>query len=209
MWPDLLGVPLFKTDYPLVDKLPRVRERLNASLFFIQEAGHHMATMNDPTNKRSGAFTWLCWSSMVALSAAREAIAEDLLPFKLKFAFNRSQEEKDIRRDPVIAVLNELRNYSIHFDFQPIEEKSFTARWNDEEIDFGKYPYFEPIDWPTFRQLFNVRQKDAVVTKDMVEWFNRQSAKWPTINMIAVGGDRLAQILSRFIVREINPRFVE
>lgn len=203
MWPDLGKVPFFAKKFPLVDKLPRVYDRLKASLFFIQEAGNHTATMNDASNWRSRGFSWMSWSAMVALSAAREAIDDDLDPFKLKHEYGRSDEIKEIRDDPIIAILNELRNYAVHYDFHPTEEKEFRAIINDTHYDFGKYPFFAPIDWKEFRQVRNIRQHRSPITEGMVEWFNKQTATWPVIHIISVGGERLEKILSRFLVREM------
>lgn len=211
MWPDIEKVGLFERIPKVIEHLPRVSEKIRASHFFAAQDPYFFEKHNasifgipetDSEVKREG-YSWLIWASTVAFAALKDSLKLDLNELRLYDAWGNSTERRDTYDNPLIAVLFELRNYEIHFEFRKVDIRDFQAyRGSDPKLNnyiFEGSIFISPIEFNKLSQLNNIKSGKSGVTASMVDWFNKQASTWPAANLIGTARSVLANNIKQFL----------
>jgi len=207
MWPDIEKVPLVEEIPAEIKKLSRTAERFTASRFFSSYSPFEWNIVQVDSSEKLQVKSWLNWASIVTLSAVGDSLHRDLEEFGLADKWRASEERRNVYAHPLLAVLFELRNYEVHFEFREGEVRNFRplvgygAKPNVEpqEKDLGDEFFFSPIDFTSLSRLRNIQSGRSSVTVEMVDWFNRQASTWPAAYLIGVARQVYAEHVARFL----------
>lgn len=165
-WPDNVG------------ELPRTLDRFRTcAVFFDLKFPPFLVASID-------ARKWISWASIAALMSIREVIEIDLEEHGFLKLWKDSTEHREIQENRVLLVLKELRNFEVHFEFQPRMSHAQVDRSSViEHIDHDSF-FFTPIDWEDLSKLRNIKSGKSQITKEIVEEFNEQYAKKYSVETI-------------------------
>jgi hypothetical protein len=211
MWPDIEKVSIIEDLPAELGKLPKTLERFDASRFFGGHTPSSWKIVEVDIEWRRKVMSWLCWASIAAFSSIRDTLWFELSAIGLENAWHNSNERSRALKDPLIAVVLELRNYQVHFEFQDVDIKDFStlvgyARQPEKEperFELGEHAFISKIDFTQLAKTRNIQQGISSVTKNHVAWFNRQAATWPSAYLIGEARHRFAGFMAEFIRREM------
>ena len=137
MWPDIKKTLTVKPETTLVSTLPRTMDRLEAAIFFLNARREWFVYSKEIDAEGFRQDGWLCWASLVALSAVKDSLQVDLQDPKHSEMWEKSPERSELINAPLLAVFRELRNYGVHFEVPKTHLRDFRAKVGDRNIEFG------------------------------------------------------------------------
>lgn len=207
MWSDIDRVYLVEETPTEISSLPRTLEKLKASRYFAGYSPSEWHIVQVDKDEKIQIKSWLLWASIVALSSVGDSLLIDLEEIGLTHKWRSSEERKSVYKNPLLAVLLELRNYEVHIEFRPGELRNFSA-WlahdanpnkETEQKDMGDAFFFSPIDYQSLSRLRNLQSGRSNVTAEMTEWFNRQTSAWPAAYLIGIARELYTKYIANFI----------
>jgi hypothetical protein len=199
MTPDIAQTPLFRKLPAQIDKVARTKDRFDAALFFIQTAST-VSSEDEATHPHRRRQATYCYSAALTnLCSTEDSFNLDAEDLGLADQWQASRERDSFRTEPLIGVLRELRNYTVHFQFLEHHRRPFFAEWGGEVRDLGEPTYLAPIEWCELSRLRNFQEERTSVTEETLDWFNRQVAIWPAGFLLAEASSRYAEVYTAFL----------
>lgn len=153
---------------------PETIDRLRACRYFCDKTQEY-ATSNDDTKAK-----WYFRAAISGFSTTLETINNDVKRLIGSNTWCDSEQKKEMYENTLIKVLTKTRNFSVHSDRikGEIREYSVTMLNGDgESIVDMRSLFFEKLCKST-----NIKGVSKISVGD-VEWFNKQSERWP-VNLL-------------------------
>lgn len=203
IWPQIDRVALIETIPKEMHLLPRTLDRFEGSRYFLASAPSiEKEGINNWTQKT---ILWHAWAAIASLPSPSKSdvIAKDITEINQLEKWNHSNVRKNIYQDPLVSTFLELRNYNVHFKITNMENRNFNSiivrDGNQEEIDFGISLFIQAVDFDELRKTRNIQSGLSNITEQMVNWFNRQSQKWPIHYLLGEARERYMAYLATFV----------
>lgn len=176
-----------------VESLPRTLDRFRAtSVFFDVKFPFFLAGS-------LSALRWVSWGALAALASIPEVLERELEEIGLADTWRASVIREAIRRDPLLAILRELRNYETHLAFIERRRSStlpIAELAHEPEIHSS---YFAPVSFSQLAELRNIRDGRSPVTQETVEHFNHLAERYSVKGVVDLAMDRLSSLIYEFI----------
>jgi hypothetical protein len=199
MTPDITQTPFFRILPAQIERVPRTKDRFDAALFFIQTASS-ISKKDEGTHPHRRRHATYCYAAALTnLCSTEDSFKLDAEDLGLADGWRQSHEHDSFSTEPLIGVLRELRNFSVHFEFLEHLRRPFSAEWGGEVRDLGEPTYFAPIEWRELCRLRNFREGRTSVTEEMLDWFDRQVGIWPAGPLLAEASRRYAEVYATFL----------
>lgn len=171
-------------------QLPKVRDRFQAaSMFFDVKLPAHLV-IQGLTDR---AHRWTSWGSLAAVASVPEVAELELAELGLASGWRASPEYNLLIKDPLFAVLKELRNYETHIEFLGREKSSAGIHMRGF--------HFAEVRFADLEKLRNVASRRSHVTEDIVNEFNALAQIHTTEEIVHICLDRMASMLRVYVER--------
>lgn len=187
-------IPPLPLNWPnRVDLLPLTLDRFRATaVFFDVKLPFFLAGS-------LSALRWVSWGALTALASIPEVLERELATLGLIEEWRASAYPAAIRKDPLLVVMRELRNYETHLSFLERREKSPLPSHQLAHDPGIRASYFAPISFETLSELKNIRERRSHVTQQTVLMFNQLAERHTVEGMVDLALDRLSSIIHEFL----------
>lgn len=176
-----------------VESLPHTLDRFRAAaVFFDVKFPFFLAGS-------LSALRWVSWGALAALASIPEVLERELEVIGLADHWRVSRTREAIRRDPLLAVLRELRNYETHLAFVDRRRSSPLLPGELAHEPELSASYFAPLSFSQLAELRNIRDGRSPVTQETVAHFNHLAERYTVKGIVDLAMDRLSSLIYDFV----------
>lgn len=145
------------------------------------------------------ALRWVSWAALAGLASIPEVLERELDALGLGNSWRASPTRLEIRKDELLSVMRELRNYETHISFLERRAKSHLPREELAHAPRLRASYFAPVSFEKLSELRNIREKRSPATERAVDIFNRMAEQHTVEEMVDLALDRLSSLIVTFL----------